>query len=197
VFSPIFSLPRHKKRFFNSSRDPKENAQEKKTSPNTKSNSHSNGEAVKQLVSVTKRTDTRVPSASKHTQDRPKTSKQRVQMRREKTIVPKEKPSKLQREKTMGFKREKTMGLTRQKTMINDKSLKGKILIKTMSKEHLTSSPTLKSGLNAILLGSTSADLPSTAKIVRIFTSSTFKGEMCHRIQKNYRIKKKKKKHVT
>jgi hypothetical protein len=101
-------------------------------------------------------------------------------MRREKTIdvVPKEKPTTAQRRKAMSFKRQITVRLTRQKTMTNDKSLKGKILIKTMSKEHLTSSPTLKSGLNAILLGSTSVDLPSTAKIVRIFTSSTFKGEI-------------------
>lgn len=108
-------------------------------------------------------------------------------MKREKTTVPKEKPSKPQREKTMGIKREKTMGLTRQKTVLNDKSLKGKMLIKTMSKEHLSSSPSLKSSLNAILLGSTSVDLPSTAKIVRIFTSSTFKGGFtvreCHYVQ--------------
>ena len=108
--------------------------------------------------------------------ERPKTSKERVQMRKEKTIVPKEKPPKLRRERTGMMKREKTMGLTRQKTTINDKSLKGKkVMTKSLIQEGVTSS-SIKSGVNAILMGSLTVDLPPTAKIVRIFTSSTFKG---------------------
>ncbi|XP_022342057.2 NACHT and WD repeat domain-containing protein 2-like isoform X2 [Crassostrea virginica] len=107
--------------------------------------------------------------------ERPKTSKERVQMRREKTIVPKEKPPKLRRERTGMMKREKTMGLTRQKTTINDKSLKGKkVMTKSLIQEGVTSS-SIKSGVNAILMGNLTVDLPPTAKIVRIFTSSTFK----------------------
>lgn len=97
-------------------------------------------------------------------------------MRKEKTIVPKEKPPKLRRERTGMMKREKTMGLTRQKTTINDKSLKGKkVMTKSLIQEGVTSS-SIKAGVNAILMGSLTVDLPPTAKIVRIFTSSTFKG---------------------
>ena len=90
--------------------------------------------------------------------------------------MPKEKPPKLRRERTGMMKREKTMGLTRQKTTINDKSLKGKkVMTKSLIQEGVTSS-SIKSGVNAILMGSLTVDLPPTAKIVRIFTSSTFKG---------------------
>lgn len=90
--------------------------------------------------------------------------------------MPKEKPPKLRRERTGMMKREKTMGLTRQKTTINDKSLKGKkVMTKSLIQEGVTSS-SIKAGVNAILMGSLTVDLPPTAKIVRIFTSSTFKG---------------------
>ncbi|XP_062592194.1 NACHT and WD repeat domain-containing protein 2-like [Saccostrea cucullata] len=159
--------------------DSNDNVVQQKTAstPASQSKSQGNSETVQhsERVLAKKKTENGGEGVLPNRQDRPKTSKERMQMQREKTImVSKERTPKLQRQKTGGFKREKTMGLTRQKTVLNDKALKGKKLTKTISKEHITSS-TLKSGMNAILLGSTTVDLPSTAKIVRIFTSSTFK----------------------
>ncbi|XP_061197445.1 NACHT and WD repeat domain-containing protein 2-like [Saccostrea echinata] len=159
--------------------DSNDNVVQKKTvsPPISQSKPNGNSETVQQSERVLqkRKTENGGQEVVNNRHERPRTSKERVQMQREKTImVPKERTPKLQRQKTSGFKREKTMGLTRQKTVLNDKALKGKKLTKTISKEHITPS-TLKSGMNAILLGSTSVDLPSTAKIVRIFTSSTFK----------------------
>lgn len=145
--------------------------------PASRPNPNGNTERKSPLedITVTKRTENG-GSVTNTRHDRPKTSRERANMRREKTIVPKEKPPKLRHERTGMMKREKTMGLTRQKTMINDKVFKGKKkLTKTVSNADL-SSGSQKSGVNAILMGSLTGDLPSTSKIVRIFTSSTFKG---------------------
>lgn len=153
-------------------------AQDKKDTQHPASHPISNGNTERKSpsedVAVSKKTENG-GSVTNTRHDRPKTSRERVNMGREKTIVPKEKPPKLRHEKTGMMKREKTMGLTRQKTMINDKVFKGKKkLTKTVSNADLASG-SQKSSVNTILMGSLTGDLPSTSKIVRIFTSSTFK----------------------
>lgn len=153
-------------------------AQDKKDTQHPASHPISNGNTERKSpsedITVSKKTENG-GSVTNTRHDRPKTSRERVNMGREKTIVPKEKPPKLRHEKTGMMKREKTMGLTRQKTMINDKVFKGKKkLAKTVSNADLASG-SQTSSVNAILMGSLTGDLPSTSKIVRIFTSSTFK----------------------
>ena len=96
-----------------------------------------------------------------------------MEMTREKTMgLRKEKTMGLKRDKTMGPKREKTLAIQREKTIF-DKSRKK--LTQTMGGKQ-AHAPKGAFKVDPVFIGDISIECPSTAKIVRIFTSSTFTG---------------------
>ncbi|KAK3084596.1 hypothetical protein FSP39_016054 [Pinctada imbricata] len=92
-----------------------------------------------------------------------------MEMAREKTMG-------LKREKTLGLKREKTVGIQREKTTF-DRSRRR--LTQSVIRNTDFSKDAFK--VDRVFVGDMTIECPSTAKIVRIFTSSTFTDTMHER----------------